>query len=364
VQANVEGIDPHRQDVVTVEQTVRLRPDLQVQTTLSDHTDTMVAGTPLVVMGVVSEMNGDLGAEADCVLLVDGQPVDQARRIWVNAGDRVNCFFTTPALAAGTHQLTVRVDGVAPGDWDLENNASTVQVVAVTASPPMWYSVDVRSETYTLKHVSSSTNYSAPYWTESRSETNESGNKQSVVASGWIGRGFAAPLTVQLVETSGGGQMQADEWIVPNFGSPLVCTNRWNVQAGTSLYFCSFFGIQSNWQFLRSSATVTYHSLGFSRQWDGSTGEEFYGYHWENTRTTTTGSPITGHYGLTLRFVSGTDELVVPVHVDLTPFQVDIVQPEYCDQSGDEAWGWLYRTCQGEEFHSVGERGYGYASFP
>jgi len=128
VQSNIAGIDP-RNDVVTVQTAVKLRPDLALAS-LSAPARAYV-NTPVPITAVVHELNGDVGAHADCVLAVDGQPVDQAIGIWVDAADAVSCAFAHRFTSLGTHTLTVTAANVVPGDWDLANNSksATIEIV-------------------------------------------------------------------------------------------------------------------------------------------------------------------------------------------------------------------------------------------
>src|SRR5437763_8768340 len=85
VQANVSGIDPNRTDVVTVSTNVALRPDLTVSSITAPGQ--AIAGSNVTISALVGEINGDLGARANCVLKIDGAVADQANGIWVDAGD-------------------------------------------------------------------------------------------------------------------------------------------------------------------------------------------------------------------------------------------------------------------------------------
>lgn len=363
VQANVTGIDPHRTDVVSVSQTVRLRPDLHV--VLGSLQDSVMAGGPLVVFGHVREMNGDMGAQANCVLLLDGQPVDRARGIWVDAGGFVNCFFTIPALAEGTHEITVRLDGVAPGDWDPANNAATRQVTAYTRAVAYWAGGSATTSSFSSRQLWHTMEY---YWgsgVEQRDERTEAGTRQFVNVRGGVQRGFAAPVTIEMRETSEGRVLQEDAFSVLNdFGSPVVCGNRWNTQAGTSFHFCSYFGQSSEFQFFRSAGTVTYHSTGYYRTWEGGVEGDTDYWHWDNTGTDASGTEaeIGSDYGLTVRFVTPNGTTEIPLVMALEPFEVDSEEPDMCFEGGAEEWGWMYRYCQGSTYRATGREGFGYVS--
>jgi len=137
VQANIKGADGNRTDVVTVNDHVKRRPDLAV--TLGALGNAL-ARAPAEISASVRELNGDVGAAANCVLLVDGIAVDRANGIWVDAGDAVSCAFMHAFTTTGSHAVTVRVEGVAPGDWDTANNEArgTIVIVDPSVAPRFW----------------------------------------------------------------------------------------------------------------------------------------------------------------------------------------------------------------------------------
>ena len=129
LDSHVRGIDGHRTDVVTTVDAVKLRPDLAVRS-LTGPPQAYV-NTSVVFQAVIAELNHDVGARADCVLSVDGQPVDQAIAIWVDAGQSVSCMFAYTFTTTGTHAVSIAVVNVVPGDFDLSNNTAqtTIQIV-------------------------------------------------------------------------------------------------------------------------------------------------------------------------------------------------------------------------------------------
>lgn len=137
VQGNVRGLDGARTDVVTVSAPVKLRPDLRGDSVL--YAPPRASLNAPVVIGIpVSEINGDVGARADCVLYVDGARVDAASGIWVDASNMVSCQFAWTFRTIGAHQVQVRVENVTPGDYDERNNASPIETIEVTA-PGLFY---------------------------------------------------------------------------------------------------------------------------------------------------------------------------------------------------------------------------------
>ena len=352
-QANVTGIDPNRTDVVSVSQTVRMRPDLSV--TLGVDSRTIHTGAPAVIVASVNELNGQLGAEANCVLRVNGEQVDQARGIWVDAGGRVDCAFTTQPMAEGVHTLTVALEGVRPGDWNAVNNTASVQVVARTPAVPLSYETWVRGETYSQRFSWRVAYFDGVYGQETRTEQGQAGFLHLSRTDGYIGRGFAGPVSFRVTESSGGHLMQDDAWTEADLGGGGSCFERWNSTQATWLYFCSNPATASTtFQFVRNSGTVTYHSRGYQREWDASTGNE-YVYHWSNTDVSSFGppDPLANDYHFRLSVVAQGEETLVQADVELARDSGDWVEPEWCYGSGDESSGWYYRTCMGSESHFV-----------
>jgi len=136
VLANVSGIQTSRTDIVTVNETVKLRPDLSVdRINVPARSRTSM---PVNISALVTENNGDIGARADCVLAVDGVEVDRAHGIWVDAGRSVSCFFSPVFATPGTKQLTVSAVSVNPGDWSSANNTASGTIEIVQANDFNW----------------------------------------------------------------------------------------------------------------------------------------------------------------------------------------------------------------------------------
>jgi hypothetical protein len=123
VQANVRDIDPARTDVVTAQATVAKRPDLAV--TGIARPSTAIYNNIGRIRGIIRELNGEVGARANCRLLLNGVEVDRAENIWVNAGGTVQCAFAPLLELEGVVNATIVVDAVNPGDWDESNNTRT-----------------------------------------------------------------------------------------------------------------------------------------------------------------------------------------------------------------------------------------------
>jgi len=120
---------------------VRYRPDLVV--TMVDAPGLAPVNTMVTVTGTVREGKGELGAHADCVLLVDGVQVDTiGAPIWVDAAGATTCLFTTEFKSAGPHTITVSALNVKPGDYDDSNNSFSRQIQVQSAATMSW-SMDV-----------------------------------------------------------------------------------------------------------------------------------------------------------------------------------------------------------------------------
>ncbi|MEA2489133.1 MAG: hypothetical protein QOH21_925 [Acidobacteriota bacterium] len=153
VQASVRDIDGTRTDIVTVNETVKLRPDLRVAAvSVRPHAP---IGLPTNIYATIAEANGDTGARADARLLVGGVEVDRAEDIWVDAGDSVQVHFVHVFETAGTASVQVIVDSVRPGDWDDTNNSASASMhIFAEAAEVMWSDVSARDEDTTEYHYS------------------------------------------------------------------------------------------------------------------------------------------------------------------------------------------------------------------
>ena len=143
LQANIGGVDGSRNDVVTVTVPLQRRPDVALDGVSAPSR--VIAGTPMTVVATVSERNGDVGARDNCMLSVDG---DQARGIWVDAGNTVSCAFQTTLNAVGSHQVSVYVTGVSPEDWDPTDNSAATSVEILSPEYPLNYSASFSATDY------------------------------------------------------------------------------------------------------------------------------------------------------------------------------------------------------------------------
>ena len=105
---------------------IHYRPDLVV-TQITAPSSAVIKTTVDVTATVVEHM-GDLGAHADCVLLVDDVQADIAPDMWLDANGSTTCRFAPSFPVAGRHTVTVRAQNVRPGDYDDTNNTLSRQI--------------------------------------------------------------------------------------------------------------------------------------------------------------------------------------------------------------------------------------------
>lgn len=285
VQANVTGIDGARTDVVSVSTTVKLRPDLAVDA-VSVPSSTLV-GTMVNVSALLVERNGDVGANADCVLSVDGSEVDRATGIWVDAGGSVSCAFVHLFTEAGPHTLSVTAANVAPLDDDPSNNTGTA---TLTVLPPssFQYAASIRSEAYDNVSYSSSTYQSDDGTTtqgsDSSTTTESTGHSQQAGFVGQLGAALRFPIRVSITESSDGAlQTQlslaeiAGDWSIPQGSGVKTCASRFDSSTAGFVFICSVADAsapRTSLSYSRFAGDATYFSTQFTRYWwrDDATG--------------------------------------------------------------------------------------------
>jgi hypothetical protein len=282
VQANVH-VRP-RTGVVTVTETVHLRPDLRAALDAPGQAPT---GLPVNISAVISEGNGDVGARADCVLYVDGAEADRAEGIWVDAGGVVTCAFAHTFTAAGTHTLRVEAANVDPGDFDTENNSAVGTLQVMAAVNDFGYHAWAQ-DTYDHSVSTASGRWqegNPPYvfWDHTEEWTWDI-HYQEAWLYAWIPTGISLPITrIDVSGTTGGTRLHEASYTgmsgtnVPGWESP-ECASRWN-DAGTYLIVCTL-GIADNGlttlSYQRHAGDVTYHSRGEQLVWVNTPGDGYF----------------------------------------------------------------------------------------
>src|SRR5438105_3545992 len=132
IQGNITDID-NRTDVVTLVETVKLRPDLAVQNL--SLPDSAIISTPVAITANIVELNGDSSATTTCQLAVDSAIVDQASNVYVDAAGSVSCAFSYTFTSTGGPTVQVTAANVLPADWDTGNNSAsgTINIVNLNA---------------------------------------------------------------------------------------------------------------------------------------------------------------------------------------------------------------------------------------
>ena len=293
IQANVDGIDAGT-DVVTVHETVKLRPDLIVERLLVPRRT--VQNHTVVFHAVVSELNGDVGARADCVLYADSGggfvAVDTAPSIWVDAGGTVSCDLTYGFPLVGTIQIKVQVENVNPGDYDGANNFQLVNM-EVSSGMPLGGIASVSYEqrnkhflvdsffgnTLTMHGEDSDTRNHATV--EVRGQTNEPAadfpytlSAREANAGSWV---FSKALVL--------GRSSRTTWSEIGWDYVESCGNTYDDSSNLTVYLCNkiatslLTGNSIYWldlDYFRKPGDVTFHSEGFCTTFDSY-------YHCQNT---------------------------------------------------------------------------------
>ncbi|MFL6246835.1 MAG: hypothetical protein ACJ74H_12465 [Thermoanaerobaculia bacterium] len=114
---NVMGVNSGNTEVVLVDDVVRRRPDLYIESV--DTPGAVRLNQPFSIVATIREMNGDTGARTNCVLEdQNGNELDRAQNIWVDAGDSVQCIFSQTLDTLGKKVFFVKLYGTQPDDWD------------------------------------------------------------------------------------------------------------------------------------------------------------------------------------------------------------------------------------------------------
>jgi hypothetical protein len=277
VKAVVRDVSGSKNEAVTVNDVVHMRPDL-VALRIEGAANALI-GVPVNFTAFIMERNGDLGARASCVLYVDGTAVDRADGIWVDAGVVVACAMTHIFTAGGTHALEVRIENVRPGDYDDSNNRATSSIQIVQAAEFRVFSLQANSLVYNSSTRSIYTLTTSGGIEETWDQTVATrGPFQSAIMTGLIERKLTFPVIMHgEMATNGTTVNTLDETLAtsePAYWYPV----EWGASCGTSfrsntdLFICTFDSgdlagvstIQYDWW----GADVRYHSVSYVTYWD------------------------------------------------------------------------------------------------
>ena len=383
VQATINGIDANRTNVVTVVETVKLRPDLSPSNLSAPARG--VPGHPVNISVALRELRGDSGATTNLILYADGTAVDRANGVWVDAGGTVSCVFTHTFSSAGTKQLEVKAEQTAPGDYDISNNVVTGTVVIGPIAAELNYNVQIFDGDDDFRaHVYEKRYFNGVLQSEREEDFSAKGWQQQANFFGWTARMVSFPLSISHRETNDGTMVFSDSYtnltptsvIDASDGvTRFIAYNVFRFEASTGHYFnlsttatinlatgarTEMTSFSSN----RQAGDVTYHSAGWERFWDGESGEEFF-YTWNTTDFLLGGTriPFGTHYGINISLTTGDGTIyTASPNVTLSPFDNSGQQPFQCfDWSFDEFSG---TSCVQNERVWIGKHGFAFKDTP
>lgn len=361
LQANVHGIDPHRVDVVSVTETVKLLPDLRVEVTAPSQVE---AHTPVNILAAISEHNGDVGSDAICELYVDGALADWAYNVWVDAGDAVTCAFTWSFQAGGTYPVEVRVHAPEHGDWEPADNADTVTIEVGSGTTQFYHSANF-TQSITESHIiytGSWRDTNSGQANESRSEYHNQSRQQIAYLYAFTPRPFPGPVDLRVSMSTGGRQLHAAEWTAGSEEGSW-CTD--HGEGRVMFWMCADNDpawAYTQFSYTRFAGSVTYHSLGYSRTWDELTGTDLYVYHWNEETSWDDGLVELGEdWTYDVRLRNGEEEIVVAPRLRLSNQGVsEMIFPLDCTTWDQPEWGYTSTRCSESSYRSEYTYGYEY----
>lgn len=379
VQANVGGIDPKRTDVVTVVETVKLRPDLAAENLMAPAR--AVPNWPVNITAVVRELNADAGATADCALYVDGVKVDQILGLWVNTGGAVSAAFTHTFASAGAKRVEVRVENVLPGDYDTGNNSVSGSVEVTQPGGRMNYEARVWDWDFYNKGKNSSEIYENGVLRRQYENTSdERGWQQGAFMSGYTSHAVTFPLSASLTETNDGAVVtnvafsevpySTASWEDGQYRWDIKCTYNFDQASSITFHLCTQSQVEiatgtvvlgwANFNILRDAGEVVYYSAGYDRTWwpDGTID---YSYSYNNNRLNVWGSgrqPFGTERGISLSVTSADGKVYTASPVmTLQPLNDTFSRPNTC-HSWEDGPVWYGTDCSEQDFSFVGKVGY------
>lgn len=279
VKANVRAINSTKNDVVTVNDVVHMRPDLVAVRV--DGPNSALVGWPVVLHAFIMERNGEVGARASCVLYVDGTAADRSDGVWVDAGGTVDCAMAHSFNANGTHSVEVRVENAKPGDYDDSNNSATTSIQIVQPTEFAAFSLEgqnvvVNSWTRVISTLTTIDGIEET-WDQTVSEQ---GRSQYGNMIGVVSHTLTFPVAMH-------GEMSTNGTMVNTLDQTMLTSEpaywfppEWGASCGTAfgpntdLYICTFENaplagyttIQYDWW----GADVQYHSVSYVTYFDPS----------------------------------------------------------------------------------------------
>lgn len=281
--------------VIQVEETVKLRPNL----TASDFAGpaTAMAGAPVTITALIRETNGDVGARAACVLFANGQEIDRANNIWVDAGGTVSCRFAHAFDTPSTYDVRVRVSDSNPGDYSTSDNEARG---SITVTPPTqdfdawtWAAKDYTWRAKYIQEGSMFYGFSTPQgW-------NQSSDFYALISNRTVN--FATVRATAVEHTD--GELLSDAQFPP-LSYNRFCGSSW-AELGRLLQVCNVTSTGGapfvSIALTRVSGDVQYRSHGWEKFYNWETGE-YEVYDWADQSTNTYGIQKRMGNTLSLRF--------------------------------------------------------------
>jgi hypothetical protein len=390
-QTNINGIDSRRTNVVTVVETVKKRPDLALSH-LSPAAGLL--GTPVNISVLASELNGDVGASANCILYINGIAADQATGIYVDANDAVTVAFTHVFTSPGTYQIKVGLGNIRPGDYDASNNEITGSLVITQPNDTLNYSASFSDEeSSTASKFDHKLQYNDPqsgYLDTYGFETSTASATQQAYLSGSAPHYSSFPYDVAVGETGASGSSLSSTI------SGIASTGSFNFDFGPFTYeFANGFGADptqnvrvylSNFKisdgtgilfggtsitYERFAGTVTYHSSNYAKYWYKQDGvqHDLYDYTVNEDTTTSNGQRLTvgAQHSIVLALSSADEQIFTASPVmDIVATSFSFITPG----SGCTTWRYpdppeaiYYSGSDCEQLTFTGTRKTGSASF-
>lgn len=390
LQGNINGIDANRADIVTVFETVKLRPDLMVKDVSSPTVS--IINEPALIQASLLELNGDTGATSTCALSVDGNNVDQTNGVYVDAGGMVTCLFSYTFSSTGSHTIQVTAANVVPSEWDTSNNSASGTITVVQAN------ADRRSGSFSDSTGGFQASGTSEAWQSGNLVYSFSGNiatgGESQSSQAAVGTGGCAgstnavlwnfPVTVSYSESMDGTAEASYNFNVASgnrfgqyFPTPQSICNAtavwWMVVNAFTpvqdhyleVVSIEYFDGANNIVFIDQAASVnqmagdiTYYSSGFQCNFGNNCSNPANYYSWNSSGQTKYGALIpvgnTWTGSIATQDAAGLT-LAGSVDVPLTPYQFSFSQPYTCYDS--QSNGYTYHNCGSSTYSFTGKTG-------
>jgi hypothetical protein len=339
---------------------------------------------PVNISANIVELNGDASATTTCVLEVDGNNVDQAKNVYVDAGGSVSCAFVYTFSDTGSHTIQVSAGNVLPADWDTSNNSASgaITITNIGTAQHAW-------AFFTGSDMSFSNSYSNEVWFQGYIRQNESNysattlNSQSsntvFSSAGCTGTTDAVlwqfPVTLTYSETMDGtpaysftnpgisGSTSSQSvvgWTVCN--TPVTSftsqsANNFSVDHWNYFFASQDYDAQGNPVYsqqivnsMRNAGDVSYFSTGYQcLYWYFPTCDspsDYYAWNISSGQTLGTVIPLGNIWVPSMTTVDAAGNTFSgSLSVTLTTIHNTYDQPNPCYNYGPDSYGFAYQTC-------------------